>query len=117
MKKVTARRRRSSQKLQAEFQRHVLEKLQEAERLSRDKLGAVCNLIEDLGAVGVAKMLVDPQDIRSPPDGFLRLMKSDLARFTIEQAIVDFCDSGLFTASEVETARARLAIYSRKSSR
>jgi hypothetical protein len=90
-----------------------LDKLQEAERLSGDSLGGICNLIEDLGAVEVARMLVDPHDVRSPPDGFVRLMKHDLARYTIEQAIVDYRDSGLFTESEVETARARLAICSR----
>lgn len=104
---------RRDRALRARFQDHVLEKLREAEELTGDPLGSICNLVVDLGAVSVARMLVDPRDVRDPPTGFLRLIEHDLARLTIEQAIVDFGHTGLFSAAEVETAKARLAIFSR----
>jgi hypothetical protein len=103
---------------EARFQQHVLRLLQEATKLTKDALGEVRNLIEDLGAVEVAKMLVDPTDVSDPPAGFLRLMENNLARLTIEQAMIDFADSGLFEVEEIEAARARLANFTpRKSSR
>ena len=104
---------RRDRALRARFQEHILEKLREAEELTGDPLGSIRNLVVDLGAVPVARMLVDPQDVRDPPAGFLRLLEHDLARLTIEQAIVDFAHAGLFTEAEIETAKARLAIFSR----
>lgn len=101
----------------ARFQEHLLEKLREAEELTGDPLGSIRNLIVDLGAVPVARMLVDPQYVRDPSTGFLRLLGHDLARLTIEQAIVDFAHTGLFTTAEVETAKARLRIYGRQKHR
>ncbi len=104
---------RKTHVLRARFQQHVLEKLCEAEERTGDPLGSIRNLIADLGAVPVARMLVDPSDVRDPPAGFLRLLEYDLARLTIEQAILDFAHTGLFTANEVETAKARLAMFKR----
>src|SRR4051812_13137088 len=104
------RRDESMDALRAQFQAHLLVRLREAETVTGDRFGGICNLIVDLGAVEVAKMLVDPQETMFPPSGFLRLLKHRLACLTIEQAIVDFADSGLFTDDEVETARVRLAI-------
>ena len=98
----------------ARFQEQVLKMLGEAIELTGDEYGYVRNLIVDLGAVEVAKMLVDPNEVRDPPTGFLRLMEHDLARLTIEQAIVDFADSGLFTDAEIEAAKARLAIFRKR---
>ena len=98
----------------AQFQVHVLVRLREAEMLTGDSFGGVCNLIVDLGAVEVAKMLVDPQELMLPPSGFIRLLKHKLACLTIEQAIVDFADSGLFTDEEVETAKVRLATFRKR---
>lgn len=108
---------RRTRALRARFQLHVLEKLRKAEELTGDPLGSIRNLIVDLGAVPVARMLVDPQDVRNPPTGFLRLLEHDLARLTIEQAIVDFAHTGLFTDAEVETAKARLRIFGRQKHR
>jgi hypothetical protein len=98
----------------AQFQVHVLVRLREAEVLTGDSFGGVCNLIVDLGAVEVAKMLVDAQELMLPPSGFIRLLKHKLACLTIEQAIVDFADSGLFTDEEVETAKVRLATFRKR---
>jgi hypothetical protein len=103
--------------LEARFQDYVLKKLNEAKRRTGDPLGSIRNFIIDLGAVPVARMLVDPQDVRDPPTGFLRLLRYDLARLTIEQAVVDFALTGLFTAAEVGAAKARLAIFNRSKHR
>lgn len=97
--------------LRARFQEHVLRNLWEAEKSTGDPLGSIRNLINDLGAVGVARILVDPQEVRNPPAGFIRLLNHGLARLTIEQAIVEFASSGIFTEAEVEAARTRLAIF------
>jgi hypothetical protein len=102
---------RSRLEREEQFERHVLKLLREAARCTGDKLGDICNLIADLGAVEVAKMLVDPTEVRNPPDGFRRLMKNNLAQLTIEQAIVDFADRGIFTSEEIRAAKARLAIF------
>ena len=99
--------------LAAKSQRHVLEKLKRAETLMGDDLGRVRHLIDDLGAVNVAKMLVDPTEIRNPPRCFFVLMKCTMDQFSIEQAIVDFAKSRLFDEAEIEAAQARLAIFSR----
>src|SRR5689334_18619125 len=98
----------------ARFEEHLPKVLGEAIELTGDQYGYVRNLIADLDAVEVAKLLVDPNEVRDPPTGFRRLMEHDLARLTIEQAIVEFADSGLFTEAEVETARARLAIFRKR---
>lgn len=103
--------------LEARFQEYVLKKLIEANRRTGDPLGSIRNLMVDLGAVSVARMLVDPDEVRDPPAGFLRLLRYDLARLTIEQAVVDFAQTGLFTAAEVETAKARLTMFNRPSNR
>ena len=105
------RRFRAEGTLRRQFQRHLLAKLREAESLTRDNLGSICNLIEDLGAVEVARMLVDPVDVTAPPTGFLRLLEHELGRLTIEQAIVDSEETGLFTDEEVVAAKARLSIF------
>lgn len=109
------RRVESVNALHAQFQAHVLVRLREAEMLASDRFGGVCNLIVDLGAVEIAKMLVDPQETMFPPSGFIRLLKYKLACLTVEQAIVDFAESGLFTDDEVETAKVRLAAFRKDS--
>ncbi|MCA1399097.1 hypothetical protein [Bradyrhizobium sp. BRP56] len=91
----------------------MLTSLREAQRKSGDSLGDIVNLIEYLGVDEVLRILIDPDETGEPPSGFVRLMKSDLARFTIEQVLVDFAASCLLTKLQVETARARLALYSR----
>lgn len=102
---------RADSALRIQFQRHLLAKLREAESLTGDAFGSICNLIEDLGAVEVARMLVDPIDLATPPTGFLRLLEHELGRLTIEQAIVDFADTGLFADEEINAAKARLSIF------
>src|SRR5438128_398124 len=81
------RRVESMDALHAQFQAHVLVRLREAETLTGDPFGGICNLIIDLGAVEVAKMLVDPQETMLPPSGFVRLLKHRLACLTIEHLI------------------------------
>ena len=97
--------------LKVQFQKHVLRKLRRAEKLTDDSLGSIRNLIVDLGAVEVARLLVDPTEVMNPSTGSVRLMNHRLARLTIEQAIEDIAATGMTSDSEIETARARLAMF------
>ena len=105
------------QQLRSWFKRHLMKKLRMACKLSGDPLGGICDLVEVLGVDYVLRLLVAPDEVHNPPAGFVRLMDSDLARYTIEQAIIDFEDSGLFAKLEIETARERIAVYSRRGQR
>lgn len=113
MSKRIKTRRVVVRELRGRLKVHLLKLLKEAQRRSGESLGDVIDLIKYLGADEVIQLLVPAEGIHNPPAGFVRLMRSDLARYTIEQAIVDFAESGLFTRLQLETARARLAIYSR----
>jgi hypothetical protein len=43
-------------------------------------------------------------------DGFEFLVTQKISQFSIEQAVIDFKDSGLFSPDEVSSARARIAM-------
>lgn len=117
MKKATRSRRMQLYHLRQRFKRHLLKKMKEACTLSEDSLGGICDLVDHLGADEVIHLLVVPDEIHNPPSGFIRLMNSNLARLTIEQAILDFAETGLFTKLQIETARERLAVYARMGQR
>jgi hypothetical protein len=108
------RHRAMIRSLRARLQAHILQKLEEAQRVSGDSLGGIVNLIEYLGVDEVIRTLVDPEEVHRPPAGFVRLMENDLARCTIEQALIDFETSSLLTRLQIETALARLATYYRR---
>lgn len=117
MNKRIKARRAVVRGLRRHFKKHLLILLSEAQRRSGDSLGDVFDLIEYLGVDEVIQLLVSPEEVDNPPDGFVRLMRSDLARYTIEQALIDFEGSSLLTRLQVETARARLAAYSGRDNR
>jgi hypothetical protein len=98
------------QSLRSRLRGRVLAKFEEAEKRSGKSLNDARLLIEMLGIMEVVDMLVGEQPT-VPPAGFRQLMKDDLARFTLEQAMLDFADSGLLTRLQIENARSRLQSY------
>jgi hypothetical protein len=99
------------------FQDYVLTHIEKAEAEIGYIFRGLRELIDQHGAVPVAKMLVDINNVLKPYDGFQVLAEHDLEHLSVEQAIIDFADSGLFTTAEVQTARARLGILKRKKQR
>lgn len=112
MSKRIKGRRAVVRRLRDHFKTHLLKLLKEAQRRSGDSLDELFDLVEYLGVDAVIQRLVSWDEVDNPPAGFVRLMQSDLARYTIEQALMDFEGSSLLTRLQVETARARLANYS-----
>jgi len=100
-------------RLRAQLKRQMVSRLREAQKTLGDSLGDVIALIEYVGVEEVIQNLVDHDDIDDPPAGFVRLMQNNLARYTIEQVLVDFAASSLLTKLQVEAARTRLASFSR----
>lgn len=108
-----SRRAARTRQLRGQLKAHMLTKLREAERRLGNSLGDIIVLLECVGVDEVIQDLVDPNQMHEPPAGFLKLMKNDLARCTLEQALVDFAASSLLTKLQIETAQARLALFSR----
>lgn len=113
MSRKPVSRRARTRRLRAKLKAQILAKLREAQQTLGDSLGDVIALIEYLGIDEVIQSLVDPDEAAGPPAGFVRLMQNNLARYTIEQALVDSATSSLLTKLQVETARERLALFSR----
>jgi hypothetical protein len=55
-------------------------------------------------------MLVGPNSTGKFHEGFEFLVRKKISQFSIEQAVIDFKDSGLFSTDEVSSARARIAM-------
>jgi hypothetical protein len=100
-----------------QFEDHVLANLDEAEGQIGYHFKGLREMIDKFGAVGAAKMLVDLNSVLKPHDGFQVLSANDRESLSIEQAVIDFADSGLFTAAEVQSAKSRLLIFKRKKQR
>ncbi|MBW7964155.1 hypothetical protein [Bradyrhizobium sp. BR 10261] len=96
------------------FKEHVLANIETAESQIDYSFFGLRELIDLHGAVSVAKMLVDMNNVLKPYDGFQVLAEHDLEHLSVEQAIIDFADSDMFTAAEVQTAKTRLAIHKRR---
>jgi len=96
------------------FKEHVLANIEKAESEIDHSFMGLRELIEQHGAVPVAKMLVDINNVLKSFGGFQVLAQHNLEHLSVEQAIIDFADSGLFTEAEIDTARARLSIHKRK---
>jgi hypothetical protein len=100
-----------------DFEDLVLANLDEAERLTGHNFKGVRDLIDKHGAVDAARMLIDINMVLKEYSGFKILDAHDLERLSIEQAIVDFAESGLFTPAEVSAARSRLWIVANRKKR
>ena len=59
-------------------------------------------------AVGAAKYFISPDRDGKLHEGLLSLARVNRTNLSLEQAVIDFKDEGLFTDAEVASARARL---------
>jgi len=101
-----------------EFDAHVLDYLDKAEaEMGGYEFRGLRELIEEYGAYTVAKDMVDMNRAMKINSGLERLAEHDLLQYSLEQAVIDFADSGKFTRSEVDTARSRLIIAKNKAGR
>jgi hypothetical protein len=96
------------------FEGHVLASLDKAEAQIGYTFKGLREMIEQFGAVGAAKILVDLNSVLKPHDGFQVLSVHDLEQLSVEQAVIDFADTSLFTAADVQSAKSRLLIFKRK---
>jgi hypothetical protein len=96
------------------FEGCVLANLDKAEGQIGYHFKGLREMIKDFGAVKAAKMLVDLNNVLKPYDGFQVLSVNDLEELSVEQAVIDFTESGLFTPAEVQTAKSRLLVFKGK---
>jgi hypothetical protein len=97
-----------------QFAQRVLANIEEAETKTGYVFRGLRDMIDQHTAVKAAKMLVDISHMGRPYDGFQVLVAHDLEHLSVEQAIADFAESGLFTVREVRTAKARLIVTKEK---
>jgi hypothetical protein len=102
-----------SEDLEGDFEAYVLSKLDEAEMQLGFVFSGLRSLIGDKGAAGAARYLLDPANIGHPFQGFRRMAENALVNCSIEAAVVQFQDSGLFARPIIETAKVRLLLASR----
>lgn len=100
-----------------DFEMHVLANLDKAEKSIGYHFKGIRELIAEHGAVATAKMLVDVNMVLNIHSGFRVLDASDLEHLSIEQAVVDYAESGLFTPAEIATAKARLVVTANRKKR
>ncbi len=101
-----------------EFDAHVLSYLDKAEaEMDGYEFRGLRDLIEQHGAYAIAKDMVDLSRGMKINSGLEKLAECDLLQYSLEQAIIDFADSGKFTKSEVDTARSRLILAKNKAGR
>lgn len=100
-----------------DFEDRILANFDEAENLIGYSFTGVRELILDYGAVETAKMLLTIDGVLKQHGGFQVLAAHDLEHLSVEQAVIDFADTTLFTAAEIGTAKARLALHKRKKDR
>jgi hypothetical protein len=78
------------------FQMHVLLRLDEAEALLDGyQFRGLRTLIRERGAVAAANQLLDLANAGKTQDGFSILAQEELLHLSLEQAVIDFSESGL----------------------
>src|ERR1700756_1060951 len=90
-----------------EFEKLVLNRLDEAERRTSHPFFGARRLIAEMGAVKAAKKLLDPTAGKIH-EGLQALIDYKLVHLSIEQAVIDFADRDCFTDDEISTAKVRL---------
>lgn len=95
---------------ETEFQKVLLERIDEAESVTSYSFAGIRKMIDELGGVQAAKRLVSPGSTGALHPGFKVLAGAGLLRCSVEQTVIDFADAGLFDDAEVSNARARIAM-------
>jgi hypothetical protein len=93
-----------------QFEQTVKKCLTEATNKTGHPFTRVFTMIEDSGAVEAAKRLVGPTNSGKIQDGLQVLIDNNLGHLSIEQAIIDSRNEGLFSEDEVSSAEGRLAM-------
>ncbi|WP_369720182.1 hypothetical protein AB8Z38_23640 [Bradyrhizobium sp. LLZ17] len=96
-----------------EFEAVVHQRICEAARITGYPFLGLRSLVREMGAYGAAKRLIapTPQNLGRFPKGLRVLFDHSLLRDSIEQAVIEFGQSGrLFTADDVQHAEDRLAL-------
>jgi hypothetical protein len=91
-----------------DFEDHVLANLDKAEQLIGYVFRGLRGLIEQYGAVVVAKTMVTIDNTFVMHDGLQVLSRHDMEHFSLEQAIIDFADAPFFEAADISAAKAKL---------
>ena len=97
--------------VEEEFERRLLGNLDEAEKkVAGYSFLGLRRFIAEKGAVATAKYFVDLRNRSTAFDGFDVLADHGLLRFSVERAVLDFADRGLFNPAEISSAETRLMI-------
>ena len=104
-------------KTESDFKEHLLRNLDTAEAALHYEFRALREMVKGLGAVGAAIHLLDLAKIGDEQKGFTLLAEAGLLHLSLEQAVLDFQESGLFPPSIIASARARLLIIRNKMNR
>jgi len=101
-----------------QFKKTILTRLDRAEAAipgySFSKMRA---LIDKNGSVATAKSLLDLNKVTNIQYGLDALAENNLLDCSIEQAVIDFENSGDFSAAEIAVAKSRLLIVGKKMKR
>ena len=90
------------------FDQVVLNRIQEAKRITGYSFSGLIELIRDVGAETAARRLIVNSEGEFQ-QGMLVLCKANLLHLSVEHAVIEFGERGkFFTAAEVETAKERL---------
>jgi hypothetical protein len=92
------------------FEADVIHRLDQATSKTGYLFAGILEIIDNMGAAEAARMLVGPNSTGKFHEGFEFLVRQKISHLSIEQAVIDFKDSGLFSADEVSSARARIAM-------
>ncbi|MCC8978659.1 hypothetical protein [Bradyrhizobium acaciae] len=96
-----------------EFEAIVQQRICEAAKITGYPFLGLRNLVRELGAYGTAKQLIapTPQNLGRFPKGLRVLFDHGLLRYSIEQTVIEFGQSGrLFAAEDMQHAEDRLAL-------
>lgn len=96
-------------KPEEQFQAVVLARLDEASQLLGHSFAKLRDLIAERGGVDAARYLMSPSTVGTFTYGFKLLVSSGLLSHTIEQAVIDFEHTKLFTSDQISKARATIA--------
>lgn len=99
-----------SKELEDKFAALVARRLSEAELLTGHRFSELHALIAEKGYVNAARLLLNPASTGVLTYGFKILASVDLLHLSIEQSVLDFAGSGLFTTEQISKAKAQLII-------
>jgi hypothetical protein len=79
------------------FEQTVKERLTQATNETGYSFAGIYKIIKDKGAVVAAKILISPINTGKVHDGLKLLVDRNLSHLSIEQAVIDFENEGLFS--------------------